>query len=101
MALRLTRKRAIELSIELWKWLAETGGRKGKWPGWLKHNEVQDDCFLCEYDHQHKGCCDSCPIEKTHDCSCYSLYFVEWDEAKTPKDRKKYAALFLKQLEEL
>ena len=48
--MRLTRKKAIELCIELWAWLAKTGKRKWAWPEWEKYEEIENDCWFCEYD---------------------------------------------------
>lgn len=90
--MKLTKKKAIEISIELWTWLAKTGRKyKSDWPRWKEYGRMQDDCALCE-------CfidCDICPID------CYETYFCEWDGAKNKNERKKYAKLFLKQLEQL
>ena len=50
--MKLTEKKAIELSIELWTWLAETGENKNEWPEWKRHGgqyeECENDCFLCK-----------------------------------------------------
>lgn len=104
--MRLTKKKALEIAIELWIWLAESGSAyKKKWIGWKKYGDMQDDCPLCEYDAKHNHCqhnhCLSCPLEQTYMDGCYGAYFNEWDGAKTKRERKKYAALFLEQLKEL
>ncbi len=101
--MRLTRKRAIELSIELWEWLAETGKAKWEWEGWKRYGETEADCFLCEYNDrkkpQIKG--DSCHYCPYHKCYTEGDYFELWEYAKTPEGRKKYAKLFLEQLRTL
>ncbi|GAH13108.1 unnamed protein product, partial [marine sediment metagenome] len=62
--MRLTKKKAIEIAIELWTWLAETGAKyKGDWVGWEeKYGEMEADCPFCEYsDRWGDDECESCP----------------------------------------
>jgi len=103
--MRLTKKKAISLSIELWEWLAESGNAsKGRWSEWGKYGDVSCDCFLCEYTKQKEdGDCDNCPYTLKFDLCCVGKFkeFSKWDDAKTPETRKKYAKLFLTQLREL
>jgi len=115
----LTRKKAIELCIELWEWLAKTGKRKEDWPDWEKYEKyfrtfifsASNDCWFCEYDNQqvqqqHKcdiGICKYCPFFQ-HIGHCNSnkkSNFSLWDRAKLPKTRKKYATLFLEQIKSI
>ena len=35
--MKLTREEAIDKSIELWEWCAETGEHKNDWPSWEKY----------------------------------------------------------------
>ena len=110
--MRLTRKKAIELCIEAWTWLTKTGKKKRDWPEWEKYEkygtfsefsdewEVESDCWFCEYDSQHqRGCC-SCPLDGDFN-QCLDMYYGQWDSAKTPRTRKKYAGLFLKQIKSI
>lgn len=106
---KLTRKKAIELCIELWEWCAETGELKGSWPGWEKYGEVRSDCWFCEYSKQQclkykiddfKNYCRYCLFEKGN-FGCLSTPYFNWEAAKTKKTRKKYAALFLAQIKTL
>lgn len=100
--MRLTLKNAIKWTKELWAWLAETGKRKEDWPEWEKYGEMAADCFLCEYANRHGHGCSVCPYDRRFGyCSNEGTYFNLWDNSVTAEDRKKYAALFLKQLEEL
>lgn len=101
--MRLTRKKAIEISIELWEWLAETGGLKRNWPGWRIYDSMALDCPLCEYSNRKNArkkvdaiCDEYCPIK-----NCYKAGYKEWDEAGASKARKKYATLFLETLRAL
>lgn len=93
--MRLTKLKALDITIELWEWMAETGSDyKGDWPGWEKYGTMGNDCALCEYT---EGNCPDCPIN-----SCYvDFFYGEWDDALTKADRKKYAGLFLEQLKEI
>lgn len=98
--MRLSRKRAIELCIELWTWLAETGKFKKDWPGWKKYTALHY-CWFCEYSEQKAdNLCDECPLGGDY-MECNNLYFCKWKMAKTDKDRKKYAGLFLEQIRTL
>ena len=97
--MRLTKKKAIEISIELWEWLAETGKRKGCWDGWDKYGRMTAGCALCEYDKQHGDSCESCPYYECYeDCEEAGKPYNLWHYARTRQTRKKYAKLFLEQL---
>lgn len=99
----LTRKRAIELSIELWTWLAEMGKEKIDWPGWERNGgqvrEVVDMCFLCDYS---QGC-NMCPYQTKYGYTCCGdkSPFKKWADSSSEKTKKKYARQFLKQLKAL
>ena len=101
--MKLTKKKAIELSIELWTWLTETGKRKDEWDKWT--SRVIDMCFLCEYGRQmtpRRFSCNVCPYrDKFGHCNNDGSNFNRWCTARTPKTRRKYAALFLEQLKSL
>ncbi len=111
--MRLTKKKAIQISIELWTELAETGGGpddKFAWSGWEKYGEMIKGCSLCEYALGMAGGiengCEQCPYLKMYGGKCYGKPYTQpyakWEvEADVPKIRKKYAALFLSQLMEL
>ena len=117
--MRLTRKKAIELCIELWTWLAKTGKLKEDWPKWEEYSKkygsddiyspVCNHCWFCEYSCQRSSSmllnCKFCPyrIKYGH---CHSNkkdvlnHYGHWFEAKTPRTRKKYAKLFLEQIKQ-
>ena len=112
--MRLTKKRAIELSIELWEWLAETGLKKEAWSGWEKYggldkfsecDKVYNLCFLCEYaemELEEEDECRRCPYSKLFGiCFEQDAPFEKWDFARQKPIRKKYASLFVAQLKEL
>ncbi len=112
--MKLTRRKAIELCIELWTWCMETGGKKENWPEWKKYKdlivEIEDAmwCWFCLYNNrkqrqkQHESDCRSCPYWKEYGfCAKDGNPFGGWDDAKTPRTRKKYAKLFLGQIQSL
>lgn len=109
--MRLTRKKAIELCIELWTWCMETGKRKSEWPGWEKYGNAMSDCWLCEYDDQMleryerktRVSCGYCPFVTSGlgRCTDSPNYLDKWDAAKTPRTTKKYAKLLLEQIKTL
>ena len=101
--MKLSRKKAIALCIELWTWLAETGGVKEDWPGWKKYKYIINDCWFCQHSSQNGvvKCNEHCIYSKKygHCNPDRSLsYFGHWFKAKTPKTSKKYAKLFLEQI---
>lgn len=106
--MKLTRKKAIKLSIELWEWMAEKEERyKDDWPKWKEFGGMENNCPLCEYV-GHEGTkmnCPKCPLGwGMYGCeeADHSMY-REWKESiwQIKPTRKKYAGLFLAQLKEL
>ena len=106
--MELTERESIDKSIELWTWLAETGREKYGWPEWDwnggGYEEVESDCFLCEYRSQHSDLCyKDCPYsQKFGGCFTGEVpYYKFWDKSDTEEGNKKYASLFLEQLKQL
>ena len=106
--MKLTRKKAIELCIELWKWCARTGKDKDEWPKWEKYGEITCDCWFCEYDEQQKRRygvkkeCTFCPLVKKLGLHCGKTFFEKWAGANPlPRTNKKYAKLFLNQIKSI
>jgi len=97
--MRLTKEKAVELSIELWTWLAETGKMKCEWPGWGKYTDIVCHCFLCEYAAKHGGC-SSCPYSQKFGV-CSGGHYSKWTLSRTTRTSRKYARLFLEQLKQL
>ena len=98
--MKLTKKKAVEICIELWTWLAETGGRKDDWPGWKIYGEMQDSCPLCEYSNP-IGCV-GCPYYKKFGCCCTRNFpYDSWGAATEKLIRKDAAHQFLEQLKQL
>ncbi len=109
--MKLTKKKAIELSIELWSWLAETGAdSKRDWDGWEKYGEMLNDCALCKYREEHSKAyppsCRVCSYYQKFGC-CYgksgkpSTIYDHWEDAETTEQHKEYASKFLEQLKQL
>lgn len=106
--MKLTKEQAIDYSIELWEWLAETGKYKEDWPEWGKFGKVDSHCFLCGYDTYSQAMLKDeaddciCPYnDKFGGCADEDTPFQLWCSAETIKERKKYAKLFLEQLRSL
>jgi hypothetical protein len=99
--MKLTKKKAIELHRELWDWLYHHPGNwKGDWPGWKEYGKVAEDCFLCEYVGSNNLTCSKCPLDwgpTDRCCNPFDIenngYFARWNDALTPKTRKKYAKI--------
>ena len=99
--MELTKLKALELCYELWNSLAETGDYKGKWSGWKRNGGkhiADQNCFACEYGGQNdqKFCYENCILAgvwKVGYCDQRGSLFYNWDNAKTPEGRKKYARI--------
>jgi len=105
--MKLTKEAAVDITIELWTYLAETGKQKMDWDGWGKYGEMKNYCPLCEYTAQHgKSCatgksCTICPFVIRHGKHCLSNPYRDWDYAITVSARKKYANEFLNLLKQI
>ena len=99
----MNRKEAVEKSIELWTWLAETGKEKFEWEGLDRH--LISDCFLCEFTSPGNvfSNCNRCPYYEEFGGVCFKSKSVydKWENALSKPTRKKYATLFLEQLKSL
>ena len=106
MKLILTRKKTIELCIEVWQWCMETGRRKEQWPRWKEFGDIASHCWFCEYDNRRRkrenedglSSCGRCPLQSIDIAHCSLTVYKKWNNAITIKDRKKYAKLFLEQI---
>jgi len=78
----LTRRRALEITKELWEWMRDTkaksAGAKFEWPGWSTYGRMESNCPCCEYDEQNNGkMCENCPLYTAFHGNCLeedSLY---------------------------
>ena len=97
--MKLTKRKALEITRELWTWLAETGGPwKGDWPGWAVYGKMEHDCPCCEYDWRAKGVlCSRCPLYPRGDpnyaymCSLPGEPYKRWSEEVSIKGRQDQA----------
>lgn len=63
--MKLTKRKALEICRDLWKWLAKHP-EKGKynWPMWKLYGQMHMRCPCCEYNSQHSMSCEkSCLIK--------------------------------------
>ena len=108
--MELTKRQALEITQELWEWLAETGGAdKYPWPGWEKKGEMSFDCPLCEFAAQKHSyirsryiLCAQCPLylkwgdEEVCDGKGGSSPYKKWCAAGTVTARKRFASQIVK-----
>ena len=104
--MKLTARKAVELSIDLWAWLGETGEDKDDWPEWESNGgqypKVESDCFLCEYDSRKENDCEACPYFIKYSACCNEgTPFDKWIDAEEETDRKEFAKQFVRQLKEI
>ena len=103
--MKLTRKKAISITIELWEELAERGCEKWKCVEfWKKYGEMANGCPLCEYNAYSKNSgCYQCPYYLRFGCCDGNddAPYSKWGNADAPLTRKKYASQVLAQLREL
>ena len=105
--MRLTKKKAIELSLEKWEDHVKTGKDNAKWDWHEKHKRgtFLADCALCEYGYRQRGTgdkCRNCPYhQKFGHCNSTGYPYFTWVFAVTQKERRESASLFLAQLKEL
>lgn len=107
--MKLSRKKSLELCIEVWTWCAETGESKDEWPRWAEFESISNNCWFCEYDyiqweryHIHELCSYFyCPLKYYFKYHCSKTAYGKWVAAKTHRAKMKYAALFLAQIKEI
>ena len=107
--MRLTRKRAKELSIEKWEILYNHPKLHDyNYESYLEENHPKlwnviknhnSDCSLCELYYNtgvNEYCNLECPLMlDVRGCLSKNAYWRKWAWARTPKTRKKYAGLIL------
>ena len=77
--MKLTKKKTLEIAIELWEWIVDNPGSfKHEWPGWKKYGRMGSSCPFCEYDRAHrlKAKCN-CPLENKDD-GCLDTAYGRW-----------------------
>jgi len=101
--MKLTRRLALEITRELWEWLAETGKFKHEWKGWKKYGDMLSNCPLCEYAKQHdvEVYCLTCPLfgkwiaRDKSICISEGSPFDLWLGADKIEERKRYAQMIV------
>lgn len=87
--MKLTKKKALEIAIELWGWIVDNPGKnKNEWPEWEKYGEMRYDCPLCEVGHfevigDDNLLCD-CPLAK-YNSDCFEWAYGKWERAMDAK----------------
>ena len=109
--MKLTKKKAIEITIELWEWLAETGKDKEDWEGWKNLASMVYNCPLCEYatvtgrvffwDRARRHYCPLPENNNGRAYQCFKLGYSKWEKAERSNTCQKYAKLFLEELRKL
>lgn len=97
--MKLTKKRALKLTIELWQWLYDNPkSEKRYWLGWRKNKgryTAVGDCFACEYAFRSlkKVGCDKCPLLQLWPDGCMenTSPYIQWTKTRDIELRKKYA----------
>jgi len=101
-----TRLEALQLCLELWEWLAETGSSdKADWPGWerLGYTDIQrykiHKCFACEYGKSRVQGCEKC-ILPDHLCNNEFSIWKLWVNADLVVANKDAANLMVHGIKE-
>lgn len=78
--MRLTKRKAVEITKELWEWVGNSRQPKYEWPRWNEYGRMWNDCPLCEYGGRHatsdESPCLKCPLLGmwTEDCDSTCTY---------------------------
>lgn len=94
--MRLTAKKAVEITREAWMELTLTGvDTKEALEVWKKYGEMEEECPLCEYVTQHGDTCKICPLlyrwEGQENCCEAFTPWSDWCKATTQRTRKAAA----------
>jgi hypothetical protein len=110
---RFDEEDALDLTIKLWEWIAETGSnRKQAWPGWAKFPYTFTFyCPLCQYAEakDKQDCLERCPWARSKGQRCIdspngpTTNYSAWVGAdqSDPAVRSAYARSFLAELKEI
>jgi hypothetical protein len=108
---RLTKKKSIEITIELWKWLEENPvAQKSSWPEWRKYDYMNCSCSCCEFTRRKsKAMVDGDEKNCKAYCSLYELWsypkiecvempcenrkspYAKWVRTHDPKEKSFWA----------
>jgi len=102
--MRLTKRKTLQITHELWTWLAENPTIDGKWmykfdwPGWERYGGMACDCPCCEYVEYYEDpfrCSKKCPLISLWPGTCthYDSVFIKWVKSDREDHRTKYALI--------
>lgn len=110
--MKLTKRKALQLCLELWWWIKDNPGyEKRDWPKWKEYGYMKDDCPACEYEKRQpklfvglEATCYSCPIWKPtspNQCTGLTSPYTLWMLNKTPENAQLMINLINKRITEL
>lgn len=80
--MKLTEKKAVKLSMDMWRWLSETGKPKDDYPQYEKFDIdlMESDCPCCEYYRGLERICalGKCPLKKDSLCGFAEAGSAYW-----------------------
>ncbi len=101
-----TEAEALQITHDLWSWLAETGREwKDEWPGWKGRKRWAGDtnCALCTFSEKtadaatlnsRGGRCRICPWWRVYrNCGNVRSPYSQWNEAEADATRKRNAGI--------
>lgn len=95
MTRKITAKKALQITCELWTWLAKNPDKqKGDWLGWEKYGHMTCHCPLCQYRDDHQLGCSDCLVDwgkHYRTCSVKGGLFYKWIYAIKSETRSKCA----------
>lgn len=104
--MRLTKKKAKEISVEVWQYLYDNPEIESKidLPDKMfnKIKKIYNNCPLCEY-FQLRLTMKKCPLniskfDYTCAADCANGFYNKWRYSETKRERKKYAGIILKMI---
>jgi hypothetical protein len=95
MKTRLTEREALEMSLALWRDIAEHGYRYKDESDYFVEFKDYGDCALCYYYQGIEQCTDRCRDSNCPLVSCFErgAYYFAWEDNPDIEARKKYAGI--------
>ena len=88
--MKLTKEKAIELSIKKWEWIVENdGSMAGLTLAIPELIGLASNCGLCEKYWKDHAFCKNCPINYGYDCYDIEHPFQEWGIDNTKESAQK------------
>ena len=76
--MKLTKKEALEITVELWKYIDKTEKSKFGWSGWEKYGHLKNYCSCCEYVNQFSRIKIEDVDEPELDCKNHCPLYEAW-----------------------